>query len=81
MIKVLIWLASLIIFAWCYSTIFTCLMTLKQIATSKISLIIYLLITIILYLISYYFINLYFNDILICSIIAFILSFITPKNI
>ncbi len=79
--QIIIWLLSLIIFGWCYSTWILCILTIKLVPKVKASLILYTIILAILYLISYFFINRYFNDIVICSIIAFILSLVTPKKI
>ena len=81
MISIILCILSLIVFSWCYSTIFICLMTLKTVKVSKASLILYLFIVITLYLLSYFLLSKYFNQILISSIIALILSFITPKRI
>ena len=81
MINILVWIISVLLFSWCYSTIIMCLLFVKKIPNLKISLFIYLLITIGLYLISYFALSSYFKDIVICSIIALILSFITPKKI
>lgn len=78
--QVIIWFLSLLIFSWCYSTLFSCLFTLKTIPVAKISTLVYLGILIALYTIAYFLINIYFNDILICSIIAGILGFITAKK-
>lgn len=79
--QIIIWLLSLIIFSWCYSTWILCILTIKLVPKVKASLILYTIILAILYLISYFFINRYFNDIIICSVIAFILSLVTPKKI
>ncbi len=81
MIKIFVWLISLIGFSWCYSTVIMCILFMKQVPTAKVSLIVYTIILIALYIISYFALSKYFNDILICSIIALILSFITPKKI
>ena len=81
MINIIVWIISLIVFSWCFSNIILCLIFFKTQPQLKISLIIYLIITILLYIVSYYLISKYFADIVICSIIAFILAFITPKRI
>lgn len=80
MINVVIWLFSLIIFSWCFSTIILCLISLKSRPRLIISLLIYLIITALLYIASYYLLSKYFKQIVICSIISFILALITPKR-
>lgn len=81
MINIIIWFFSLVIFSWCYSTLIMCLIFMKKVPKLKISLLIYLIILIILYTVSYFVLSNYFNDILICSLIAFILALIVPKKI
>lgn len=81
MIKIIVWLISLVIFSWCYSTLIMCLLFIKQIPNLKISLLIYAIIIAALYIFSYFVLSNYFKDILICSFIALFLSFITPKRI
>ncbi len=81
MIKIVVWIISLILFSWCYSTIIMCLLFMKKIPTLKISLLIYVLITIALYGVSYFLLPNYFKSILICSLIALFLSFVTPKKV
>lgn len=76
---IIVWFLSLIVFSWCYSTLFTCLKNIKF--APKSSIVLYIVIIIALYLVTYYWIpNKYFNDIIICSIISAILSFLTTKN-
>lgn len=81
MINIIIWIISLIVFSWCFSNIFLCIIFLKTQPQLKISLITYLIITILLYIASYYLLSKYFTEIVICSAIAFVLAFITPKKI
>lgn len=78
--EIVVWIFSILIFSWCYSTLFTSLFNLKLAPSIKISAIIYIVIILILYLISYFLINKYFDDILTCSIIAAILSLFTAKK-
>ena len=79
--QIIIWFISLLIFAWCYSTFFNCLINIKTIPVAKISIIVYMIIIVSLYLISFFFIEKYFTDILICSIIVGVLGFITSLKI
>lgn len=78
--QIIIWFISLLIFAWCYSTFFNCLINIKTVPVARISILVYAVIIIGLYLISFFFIEKYFNDILICSIIAGVLGFITTQK-
>lgn len=78
--EIIIWFLSLIIFSWCYSTLFNCIVNIRSVPVAKISLLIYTIIIIGLYLISYFVLRKYFNDILICSIIAGVLGFLTAKK-
>ncbi len=78
--EIIIWILSLIIFSWCYSTIFACLFNLKVAPNIKISLIIYLIILVILYVIAYFLLNKYFISILICSGIAGLLGLLTARK-
>lgn len=79
--QIIIWLLSLIIFGWCYSTWILCILTIKLVPKVKTSLVLYSIILVLLYLISYFLISKYFSDIVICSVIALILSLIMPKRI
>lgn len=79
--QIIIWLLSLIIFGWCYSTLILCTLTVKVVPKVKASLILYSIILVLLYLISYFLISKYFSDIVICSVIALILSLVMPKRI
>ena len=81
MTNIIIWIISLIVFSWCFSNIILSLIFFKTVPQLKISLIIYLIITILLYIISYCLLSKYFTDIVICSIIAFIIALVTPKRI
>ena len=80
MIKFIIWFISLIIFSWCYSTIILSLLFINKAPHMKISLLIYIIITIGLYLLSYFFLRDYLIDIIICSVIAFAIALITPNK-
>lgn len=76
---IIVWILSLIIFSWCYSTLFMCIKNVNS--ALKLSVLIYIIIIACLYLITYYWIpSKYFNDIIICSIISAILGFITSKK-
>ena len=75
--QIIIWFISLLIFAWCYSTFFNCLINIKTAPVAKISILVYMVIIVALYLISFFFLENYFTDILICSIIAGALGLIT----
>ena len=78
--EIIIWLLSLIIFSWCYSTLFNCLFNLSIAPTMKISAVIYLAIIAGLYAIAYYFLNQYLTDILVCSGIAGVLSLFAARK-
>ena len=78
--NIIIWLISFIVFTWCYSTIFNCLINLRYNKVLKISLIVYITILCGLYAISYFLLSKYFNEILICSIISGVLGILTIKK-
>lgn len=80
MINIIIWIISLLIFSWCYSTLFMCIFNFSKSPSIKISFLIYIFILTILYLLSYYFLNNYFKSIFICSMISAILSLLTAKR-
>lgn len=69
---------SLIVFSWIYSTVFNCLLNLNK--HTIISLLIYLIIAVIVYILSYNFLFEYFKTIIVCSVIAGLLSMFTAKK-
>lgn len=78
---ILIWFVSLIIFSWCYSTLFNCVINIKNNPGIKISLLLYLFIIIVLYLIAYFFLNKYFNYIIFSSLISLFLGLSSIKKL
>lgn len=78
--RIIIWFLSLLIFSWCYSILISCIINYKKKPETKISIMIYAIIIGILYAISYYFISNYYSNIIVCSIIALVLSFFNSKK-
>lgn len=78
--RIIMWFLSLLIFSWCYSMLISCIINYKKRPETKISIIFYAIIVGILYAIAYYYISKYYNDILVCSIVALILSILSLKK-